>query len=203
MDILKTAALFLFVQNALFLANGELVDMSFPYENNMPTWPGLLAYNITLAYKGPYLKAPFTISFSLELSEHTATHIDAPVHFARGQPTVDEIPPESLIGEAIVINITEQALKEPDYELTVDDLKNWEEKHGRIPDGSILFLLTGWGKYWGDYDKYFGTKASKTNATSNSTFHWPGIALHYFVHTKLLKNVQRAFAHWNVVMKQR
>ena len=161
------------VHSALFVANGELVDMSFPYENNMATWPGLLAYNITLAHKGPFLKAPYVTFFNIELSEQTGTHMDAPSHFGKGRPTVDEIPLQSLIGEAIVINITEQASKDPDYELTVDDLTNWEEKHGRIPDGSILFLLTGFGEYWGDANKYFGIKEEKINATSEN-FHWPG-----------------------------
>ena len=176
MDFLKTVALFLLVKNAFFLVNGELVDMSFPYENNMATWPGTLAYNITLAHEGPYLKAPYTITFNMKLSEHSGTHIDAPVHFAKGQPTVDKIPPESLIGEAIVINITEQVMEDPDYQLTVDDLRNWEERHGRIPDGSILFVLTGFGKYWGDNKKYFGIKAEETNATGIETLHWPGNA---------------------------
>jgi kynurenine formamidase len=59
-------------------------------------------------------------------SEHTGTNIDAPVHFYKNQTTVDKIPPESLIGEAIVVDITEQAMKEPDYKLTVNDLKNWD-----------------------------------------------------------------------------
>ena len=176
MDFLKTVALLFLVKNALFLANGKLVDMTFPHEDSMPTWPGLLAYNITLAHKGPFLKAPYMIAFNMKLCEHTGTHIDAPGHFAKGQPTVDKIPPESLIGEAIVINMTEQAIEDPDYQLTVDDLKNWEEKHGRIPDGSILFLLTGYGKYWGDDKKYFGIKAEKPNATDIDTFHWPGNA---------------------------
>ena len=171
---MKTVALFLFLHmyNAFFLANCELVDMSFPYKNDMPTWPGVLAYKITLAYKGPYLKVPYEILYNIELCEHTGTHIDAPAHFAENQTTVDQIPPESLIGEAIVVDIREQAKKEPDYQLTVNDLKNWETEHGKIPDGSILFLLTGRGKYWDDSDKYFGK-----GATGNETdYHWPGNA---------------------------
>jgi kynurenine formamidase len=48
------------------------------------------------------------------------------VHFYKNQTTVDKIPPENLIGEAIIVNITEQAMKEPDYKLTVNDLKNWD-----------------------------------------------------------------------------
>ena len=113
----------------------------------MPTWPNvkMLPYKITLNYGGPFFKAPYLISSDIELNEQTGTHIEALAHFGKGRLTVDEIPLESLIGEAIVINIAEQARKEPDYELTVDDLKNWEEKHGRISDGSILFVLTGFG----------------------------------------------------------
>ena len=66
----------LFVLSALFVANGELVDMSFPYENNMPTWPNIkmLPYKITLNYEGPFFKAPYIISFDIELNEQTGTH---------------------------------------------------------------------------------------------------------------------------------
>ena len=171
----KTVALSLFLYNALLQVNCKLVDMSFPYENNMVSWPGLLAFNLTLSYRGSFHKAPFMIAFDMKLNEHSGTHMDAPVHFAEGKATVDQIPPEDLIAQAIVVNITEQVLKERDYQLTVDDLKSWEKKHGVIPDGSIVFVLTGVGKYWGDYEKYMGAK--KTNATSAgkaTNFHWPG-----------------------------
>ncbi|XP_028403396.1 uncharacterized protein LOC114526093 [Dendronephthya gigantea] len=107
----------------------------------------------------------------MDFNEHTGTHIDAPVHFAKGKLTVDQIPPKDLIAKAIVVDITEQTLKDRDYALTIDDFKNWEEKHGTIPDGSIVFILTGLGKYWGNYEKYMGKEKK-----SNGEFHWPGFA---------------------------
>lgn len=142
--------------------------MSFSYESDMIIWPGTPSFNLTLQHRGPYKDAPFALAFNMKLSEHLGTHIDAPVHFAEGKPTVDQIPPESLICEAIVLNITEQTLNNRDYAVTVNDLITWETKHGRIPDRSILFLLTGLGKYWGDYEKYMGAKEE------DDTLHFPG-----------------------------
>jgi kynurenine formamidase len=78
--------------------------------------------------------------------------------------------PEDLIGQAIVINITEQALKNSDYEVSVDDIKNWEKQYGVIPNGTIVFILTGHGKYWGDLIKYMGIR----NASKFRDFHFPG-----------------------------
>ena len=135
----------------------------------MITWPGLLPFHISQFHPEPYTKKVPYLLFDIKFNEHTGTHMDAPVYFSKGKLTVDEILPENLIAKAIVVNITEQASKGRDYALTVDDLKNWEEKHGKIPYGSIVFILTGLGKHWGNYEKYMGRKEN-----SSGTFHWPG-----------------------------
>lgn len=64
------------------------------------------------------------IAFYIILNEHTGSHTDAPVHFAKGKALVNEIPPENLITKAIAVNIIEQVTKYRDYALTVNDLKN-------------------------------------------------------------------------------
>ena len=43
------------------------------------------------------------------------------------------------------------------YKLTVQDFKDWEEKHGRIPDKSIILLYTGKSKFYRtDPLRYYG-----------------------------------------------
>ncbi|CAB3998308.1 cyclase family [Paramuricea clavata] len=72
-----------------------------------------VGFEHTLTYLGALARASYVIAiaYKLKLSEHSGTHIDAPVHFSEGKPTVDEILPEDLIDQAIVINITEQAFE--------------------------------------------------------------------------------------------
>jgi arylformamidase len=41
----------------------------------------------------------------IEMGTHTGTHLDAPAHFIDGGRTVDRLPPEGLVGQAIVIDL--------------------------------------------------------------------------------------------------
>jgi kynurenine formamidase len=81
-----------------------------------------------------------------EGGEHVGTHLDAPVHWVTGKESEDvsEIAPERLIGPAAVIDKSSEAAKDPDYLLTVDDIKQWEEIHGSLPEGGWLLYRTGW-----------------------------------------------------------
>ena len=165
----EAVVVFILIQNLFLLTQSEWIDMSHPYHANMSE-TGALNFQHTLAYAGALGTASHVISFNLKLSEHSGTHIDAPIHFSEGKPTVDEILPENLIGQAIVINITEQALQNPDYEVSVDDIKSWENEYGAIRNGTIVFILTGHGKYWGDLKKYMGIR----NASIFRDYHFPG-----------------------------
>jgi kynurenine formamidase len=82
--------------------------------------------------------------------EHTGTHFDAPAHWVTGKDypsnTVDTIDPSRFIAPAVVVDATEAVSKNEDWILTVDYLKQWEAKHGRIPAGAWLLFRTGWAK---------------------------------------------------------
>src|SRR4029078_13348767 len=80
-------------------------------------------------------------------SEHGGTHIDAPIHFSETGRTLDQLPIDQLTGAAVVVDVSARALKDPDYQISVADLKAWESKHGRIPNGSILLLCPGSHRY--------------------------------------------------------
>lgn len=82
--------------------------------------------------------------------EHTGTHFDAPIHWVSGRNlpnnSVDTIPPENFVGPACVIDSTAQVRLDPDYLLTVDDIKAWEKEHGRIPRRAWVLMRTDWSK---------------------------------------------------------
>ena len=82
----------------------------------------------------------------LEVGEHVGTHFDAPVHWITGRDGEDvaSVPPARLVGPAVVIDKSAEAAADPDYLLTVDDIRAFEAEHGALPDGAWLLLRTGW-----------------------------------------------------------
>ena len=78
--------------------------------------------------------------------EHVGTHMDAPSHFSEGS-TVDKIPAEDLVLPLAVIDIKEKASRDPLALLTLEDIKNWEKKHGPIPERACLAMNSGWSKH--------------------------------------------------------
>src|SRR5690606_20975515 len=90
-------------------------------------------------------------------AEHGGTHVDAPIHFFQGRQTVDQIPLERLVGEAVLIDVTEACNANRDYQIGVQDLRRWEERHGRQLVDVIVLLRTGHGRHWNDRARYLGT----------------------------------------------
>ena len=97
----------------------------------------------------------------------TGTRIDAPAGLARGMWTVDQIPPERLIAPLVVLDVTEQARANPDYQLSVEDVAHWEQIHGEIPAGAVVLARTGWGGRWVSAERY-------RNTDKKGVMHFPG-----------------------------
>ena len=81
-----------------------------------------------------------------EGGEHVGTHLDAPNHWISGRDKggVDVIPPVRLIGPAVVIDKSKEAAANPDYLLTIADIRAFESEHGPLPAGGWLLYRTGW-----------------------------------------------------------
>ena len=98
------------------------------------------------------------------------THIDAPSHFGKGSWRVQQIPIEHLIGPGVIINVQKKAEADPDYRVSIDDVIEYETKYGRIPDGAIVIMNSGWYHKYPDKTKIFNTE----HHTDISKFHFPG-----------------------------
>ncbi len=87
---------------------------------------------------------------NISMSEHTGTHFDAPSHWISGKDVpngaVDEIDPADMVGPVCVLDCSEGAATEDDYELTPAFIKNWETEHGRIPENAWVLMRTDWSK---------------------------------------------------------
>ncbi len=57
---------------------------------------------------------------------------------------------------AVVIDISAQAARNPDYRLSKEDVLAWEKKNGKLPTGAIIRLRTGWSSRWPDAMTYLG-----------------------------------------------
>ena len=135
----------------------RVVDLTYPFDENTLYWPtSPTTFKLDRLSYGKTEGGYFYSSNAFCTPEHGGTHLDAPIHFAEGKRTADQIPPEQLIGPAVVIDVSAQAAADPDYRLTLKDVQAWEAKHGAVPQGALFLLRTGWGKRWPDRKRYLG-----------------------------------------------
>ncbi|NND33265.1 MAG: cyclase family protein [Saprospiraceae bacterium] len=153
--------------------DGHWIDLSYSFDASTPYWPTSDGFKLDTVFQGLTDKGYFYSAFSFQSAEHGGTHIDAPVHFAEGKQTVDEIPLSSLTGSGIVIDVRDSVNAYIDYQIAKADFAGWEKNHGKIPDHSIVLLRTGFGKYWPDKKKYLGTDITGERAIP--FLHFPGL----------------------------
>lgn len=151
---------------------GEWVDLTYAYSEEAIYWPTADGFRLEEVAYGETEGGWFYSSYNYSASEHGGTHFDAPIHFARGGDTNEQVPLTRFIGAAAVVDVSEKAT--PDYLVSVDDLLAWESRHGPLPDGVILLLHTGWGERWPDPLRYLGTALKGEEAVAE--LHFPGLS---------------------------
>lgn len=152
--------------------SGTWIDLTHAFGEDTIYWPtDTRGFRLEELAYGRSEGGWFYAAYAFASAEHGGTHLDAPIHFAEGRHTNDQIPLASLIGPAAVVDVGARA--HPDYQVTVADLLAWEAKHGRIPQGAILLLRSGWGARWPDRRTYLGTDATGPEAVKD--LHFPGL----------------------------
>lgn len=149
-----------------------LVDLTYPLDEQTVFWPTNKPFKWDKAAWGTTAGGYWYASGDFSMSEHGGTHIDAPLHFGEGKLAVDEIPLERLMVPAVVIDVREAVERDHDYRLSVADIHAWESRHGRIAQGAVVLMLTGWGKSWPDRERYLGSKTP----SDPKTLHFPGFS---------------------------
>ena len=117
----------------------KVIDLTLTVSEKIPTFPGSPKPHFieweTIPKNGYNLELLF-------LSTHTGTHIDAPFHFVKNGKKIHEIKPERLVNEAILIRIGKNSKRS----ISKTDIQNFEQKNGRIENGSTVIFHTGWQK---------------------------------------------------------
>jgi kynurenine formamidase len=146
---------------AELLAGVEVIDLTQPLSEQTPVLklpepfantPGLRRHEIS-RYDD---RGPAWAWNWLEIGEHVGTHFDAPIHWVTGRDGEDlaSVPAERLVGPAVVMDRSAEAAADPDYVLTVDELRAFEAEHGPLPEGGWLLLRTGWDARAHDQDAF-------------------------------------------------
>lgn len=153
--------------------SGRVVDLTYAFGADTVYWPTAEQFKLETDFEGVTDKGYFYSAYRYSAAEHGGTHLDSPVHFAKGHYSVDQLPLEQLMGSAIVIDVTAKCATNPDYLVSVVDIENWEKSNGRIRPGTIVLLRTGYGKFYPDRKKYLGT--DERGAEAVAKLHFPGL----------------------------
>jgi kynurenine formamidase len=170
--LLLALSLALSLSSAYAIDEKKIVDMTYPFASDTLYWPTAKPFHLEKVHEGKTPQGFWYSSYNYGGSEHVGTHLDAPFHFAEGKWTTERIPLARTIGPAMVIDVRRQAGADRDYRLSTDDVRRWEKRYGRLPAGAIVLMHSGWGKYWGDRKRYFGSDAVGV-ATD---LHFPGLS---------------------------
>lgn len=148
------------------------IDLTHTFDYHTIYWPTEKGFSKKTVYQGTTAKGYFYSAFKFCAPEHGGTHIDAPYHFSKHGMTVDQIQPDDLIGEAVVIDVHDQVKQHPDYVISLEDIRRFEQKYRRIQSGDIVLFRTDWSQYWGNKRRYLGsdTPGDVTH------LHFPGIS---------------------------
>jgi kynurenine formamidase len=93
------------------------------------------------------------------IGEHTGTHIDTPGHFSEGMRLVDQLEADELLAPIVVVDIRRKALDDANATVEPDDLIRFERRHGRIPDGALVCMHSGWAAKADDPMAFLGGAA--------------------------------------------
>ena len=160
-------------REAASFSAGTIIDLSYPFDSETVYWPTAETFHLGKDFEGVTDKGYYYSAYKYSGAEHGGTHVDAPVHFAKGQNTVDNIPLQQLMGPGVVLDVSRKCESNRDYLITERDFRDWERRNGKISSGTIVLLRTGFGKFYPDRKQYLGTDQRGAAAVAN--LHFPGL----------------------------
>ena len=120
---------------------GEALDLTQTIQNGMTIYVGDAVPKVS-KYK-TLTKDGVNLSL-ITLGSHTGTHVDAPIHFVKGGKALDQLPVESFVGEAAVVDLSHVPAGTA---VSASDLVAHSEE---VRPDDIALLYTGISKRCGD-----------------------------------------------------
>jgi kynurenine formamidase len=142
----------------------RFVDLTHAFAPGIPHWKGAPNERVKLLYT--VAKDGFRINEYCHIGQW-GTHVDPPAHFHTGLHSVDQIDPKDMVLPLVVLDVHDKVAKNADYVLSLDDVRDWESRHGKIPRGAFVAMRTDWAKRWPD-------DAALANRDAAGVYHYPG-----------------------------
>ena len=151
----------------------QFVDLTHAFAPGIPHWKGFSDEKRETLYWYEPGVGKLGAGFWAESFCHVGqwgTHVDPPAHFIKGLRTVDQLDLKEMILPLAIIDVHEKAARNPDYIISMDDVKAWEAKYGPIPEGAFVAMRTDWSKRWPN-------AAAMSNKDAKGIDHYPGWSL--------------------------
>jgi kynurenine formamidase len=152
---------------------GQWIDLTHEFSDETVYWVTAEPFKRTTVAEGKTPGGFYYSAYNFSGAEHGGTHIDSPVHFAEGKKTTDQIGLDQLIAQGVKIDVSSRAAGNVDYQITTQDIQDWEKANGKIPEWSIVLFQTGHGSKWPDKKSYLGTDQKGADAVKD--LHFPGL----------------------------
>ncbi len=149
------------------LKDAKYIDLTHPFEPVQSVWPGFGNAKFKPAKAGRKIEGYVDTSEEFTYKKHgfvaTAyelptdqygTQLDPPAHWDNLGATISDIPATYAIRPLVVIDIHKKVAENEGYHLEIKDIKAWEAKHGRIPEGSVVMVRSDWYKKWSDIERF-------------------------------------------------
>jgi kynurenine formamidase len=145
-------------------ARARFVSLSHVLTQDAPMWKGFPPTTKftqgtgRLDDKSPYAAFTYekpgleTSAYSL-VTDQVGTQLDPPAHWHQCFPAIDELPPTLALRKLVVISVVDKVLRDVNYHVTADDIRNWERQNGTVPAGSVVMVRSDWSKRWPDKEK--------------------------------------------------
>jgi kynurenine formamidase len=156
-----------------FIKTRKFVDLTHAFAPGIPRWKGFPDERRETLYG--YQPGVGTLGSGFFAQSYThvgqwGTHVDPPSHFVPGLRSLDQIPVEEMILPLVVLDVHEKVEQNPDFVISLEDVRNWEKRHGSIPQGAFVAMRTDWSRRWPDND-------SMQNRDARGVAHYPGWSL--------------------------
>ncbi|XP_023224990.1 uncharacterized protein LOC111625964 [Centruroides sculpturatus] len=151
------------------------LDLTHPLSNSTTSYlPGVQPFRVTISKK-EIKDSSETFWYQTEnyaTSTLVGTYLEAPCTFYKESWCVNDIPMDRLIAPVTFMNILGEVKTNASYEITPEDFICFEKDNGKIKNGSILLIYTGWSRYWNESDKYFGKSKLQFPSLSEEAARW-------------------------------
>jgi kynurenine formamidase len=145
----------------------ERVPLTMSLRDGVPLYPGdpAFSWDVFADTRTPdHNDGGYLLEQITGLGTHTASHISAPVHFIIGGRRLSQLDEDFTLMPLAVIDVRDRIRADgPDFTLSPAGLRSWERRHGRIPAGGCVLLLTGYAHLFdegsGEHSPYITTAA--------------------------------------------